>query len=81
MNRTYEVSFEIRRVGEDSDPSAGVVERVELVFERVELAGFHSWEEATIFCCELQQKYAPRVTGEADLLDQIDRPEEWTAGD
>ncbi len=74
MNRTYEVSFEIRRVGEDSDPSAGVV-------ERVELAGFHSWEEATIFCCELQQKYAPRVTGEADLLDQIDRPEEWTAGD
>lgn len=55
--------------------------RREKVAKRLELASFHTLEEALVFRTELQLEYSPLVTGEKELLNQMTSPKEFTAGD
>ncbi len=55
--------------------------RREKVDKPVELALFHTLQEALTFRTELQLKYSPLATGEKEVLDQMTSPKEFTAGD
>lgn len=49
--------------------------------EQIELAAFHTLEEALTYRYQLSQKYSPRVTGEVDVIRQLTSPETFSAGD
>ncbi len=49
--------------------------------ERTEVATFLTLDEASDFCFEIQQRHAVRVTGEKDVADEMNTPEDWAAGD
>ena len=49
--------------------------------EQIELAAFHTLEEALTYRYELSQKYSPKVTGESEVIHQMTSPETLTAGD
>lgn len=49
--------------------------------EQVELAAFHTIEQALTYRYELSQKYSPRATGEAEVIGQMTSPETYSAGD
>lgn len=63
---------------EEVDEKSGLDTRI---MEQVELAAFHSLEEALTYRYELSQKYSPRVTGEADVIGQMTTPDTLSAGD
>ncbi len=72
--RFYRVWLTVEQVDEESNQDTKVM-------EQVELAAFHSLEEALTYRYELSQKYSPRVTGEDDVIGQMTTPETLTAGD
>lgn len=49
--------------------------------EQTELATFHTLEEALTYRYELSQKYSPKVTGEAEVINEMTSPESFSAGD
>lgn len=49
--------------------------------EQIELAAFHTLEEALTYRYQLSQKYSPRVTGEVEVIRQLTSPETFSAGD
>ena len=49
--------------------------------EQIELATFHTLEEALTYRYELSQKYSPKATGESEVLNQMTSPETFSAGD
>jgi hypothetical protein len=63
---------------EEIDESEGYESKL---VEQVELATFHTIEEALTYRYELSQKYSPKATGESEVLDQVTSPETFTAGD
>ena len=70
---TYRVWFHIERLCR----SEGTRERIE---RPMELACFHTREEARSFCSEMQNRYSATCTGEQDLLDdQV--VDQFVAGD
>ena len=49
--------------------------------EQMELAAFHTLEEALTYRYELSQKYSPKVTGETEVINEMTSPESFSAGD
>ena len=49
--------------------------------EQIELATFHTIEEALTYRYELSQKYSPKATGESEVLGEMTSPDSFTAGD
>ena len=70
---TYRVSFHIERLCR----SEGTRERIK---RPMELACFHTREEARIYCSEMQNRYSATCTGEQDLLDD-QMVDQFVAGD
>lgn len=74
VHAIYTVRLEIEKIEEGRS-------RRENVDKPVELAAFHTHEEARQFCSELQREHSPVVTGEMELLRQMSSPKQFTAGD
>ena len=74
IDTMYTVRLEIGK----TDPAKSRGEKVEAPLE---LAAFHTLEEATLFRIEMQLDYSPLATGEMELLNQMTSPEAFTAGD
>ncbi len=74
VHAIYTVRLEIEKIDEGSG-------RLEDVDKRIELAVFHTNEEALQFCSELQREHSPVVTGEMEILRQMSSPNQFTAGD
>ncbi|GAB4112523.1 MAG: hypothetical protein Kow001_14260 [Acidobacteriota bacterium] len=49
--------------------------------EQIELACFHTLEEALTYRYRISQKCSPRMTGEVEVIRQMTAPESYSAGD
>jgi hypothetical protein len=78
---TSDTIYTVRLEIEKSDPAESRGEKGEKVEAPLELAAFHTLEEAILFRIEMQLDYSPLATGEMELLNQMTSPEEFTAGD
>lgn len=73
-NRCYRIWLEI----EETDRTQGIEKRE---LDRIELASFHTLEEALTYRYEISQKHSPRITGEAEAIRELTAPDCFTAGD
>ncbi len=71
----------IHRVWCEIEKMEGTEGRREKVDKPVELASFHTLDEALAFRTQLQLEYSPLATGEKEVLDQMTSPKEFTPGD
>ncbi|UCF37099.1 MAG: hypothetical protein JSU96_20295 [Acidobacteriota bacterium] len=74
LKKYYRVWLRVEEVDESGGADAKTI-------EQVELAAFHTLEEALTYRYELSQKYSPRVTGESEVIGQMTTPETFAAGD
>ncbi|MFZ0427286.1 MAG: hypothetical protein WAO20_04145 [Acidobacteriota bacterium] len=75
MNKRY---YRVWLAVEEVDRPGGLDPKM---VEQIELASFHTLEEALTYRYELSQKYSPKVTGETEVIRQMTAPETLTAGD